>query len=282
MRKLFLIFSIGSFILATVLMAEAPINFNHELHVLDMEIDCAACHEGVEESRKGSDDLFTFSHDACYDCHFDAIDEDCGMCHNDLDEFTMFERVTGLMPDFSHKMHLSGHAECADCHKGIETMNSADEQTLAEFSSCLACHEEAKPHPVSHRINWERNHGLAAAVDGDSECSACHSENYCMNCHEGDNLAFQVHPQNFIMLHKNEFMTGAIENCESCHETTECVDCHRINKIRPLNHSSSSWLTYDAAMNGGTHAALGISRIEYCAVCHEAPAEEILCSNCHK
>jgi len=264
--------------LSLLLSADQPLSFSHSLHVVDMEIPCSQCHEQAEVSTKGSDDLFNFGHDACYDCHYEAIDESCDMCHNDTDEFPLFERVTDLMPDFSHAMHIEKGLPCVSCHEGIEEKESDSEWTVSAFSTCIACHEETGAEPRSHTLHWETLHGRETQGLAENECSACHTENSCLNCHEGDNLAFQMHPQNFLMLHKNEFLSGKT-SCETCHENEDCSSCHRANALRPLNHSSANWLSFNG---GGNHALRAVSRIEYCLTCHEVPDEDPLCTYCHK
>ena len=281
MKKLSIILSLIAFSMTTAVQADNAIEFSHELHVTDMEIECSQCHASAEKSTAGTDDLFNFDHDVCSDCHSDAIEEDCEVCHVDVDDNPAFGRILHLMPQFSHKNHLGGHLDCSSCHEGIAEKSSPDEQTVSHFTSCLACHEKMEPHPVSHRLNWESSHGIMAGMDGEEECSACHSENYCMNCHEGDNSAYQVHPQNFMMMHKTEFMTGGAA-CETCHEPETCVECHKINNVRPLNHQSTRWLIVGIDGDGGNHGPLGVSRIEYCATCHESAEEDPVCMFCHE
>ena len=152
--------------------ADQPINFSHSLHVVDMEIPCSQCHEGAAVSEKGSDDLFNFNHDSCYDCHYEAIEESCDMCHTDTDEFPVFDRVTDLMPDFSHSMHLGKGLECVSCHEGIDEKESDSDWTLEAFSTCISCHEEAAAKPRSHTVHWEGLHGRETGGLAENDCRA--------------------------------------------------------------------------------------------------------------
>ncbi len=282
MKKIMNSIILSLVVMAGALSAENAIEFSHELHVGEMEIECSQCHEGVPESTAGTDDLFTFSHDACYDCHADDIDGNCETCHTNVDDNPTFPRITTPIPGFSHKMHLEkGDITCTTCHEGIAESSSPDDKTVAKFSTCYACHEELGAKPESHELHWEALHGVTAAADDGESCSACHRDETCISCHEGDNTAFQVHPQNFLLIHKTEFMTANME-CETCHEHDECVECHRVNDVKPLNHSSSNWLNFGRGEGGGNHAAMGASRIEYCMACHESADEEPICVVCHK
>jgi hypothetical protein len=270
---------IFALLIAAGLNAESVINFSHRLHIEDVEMECASCHAGVAESISGKDDLYSFDHESCGECHTDAIEEDCEMCHNNLDEMQL-PRITDLMPDFSHKLHLSSKASCESCHSGISEKESDDPATVdAMPKSCIDCHTAMEAIPVDHKIHWVSLHGKNTNDIADPNCASCHTQGYCIACHEGDNTDFTIHPQNYEMLHAADYRTER-KDCSVCHHSSNfCVDCHRINAVRPMNHNSSQWVRVP---NGGSHGIRALSRIEYCQVCHETEARrDPICADCH-
>lgn len=268
------------FTMTSLLIASPAINFSHSIHVQDMEMECTTCHSAVTESTSGQDDLFNFDHETCAECHADAIDENCEMCHTNVDENPTFDRITDKMPDFNHALHLSKGAECASCHAGIESNASPETKTVDAIpNSCIDCHSTMEAKPRDHQLHWVSLHGKMATGPDDASCEVCHTEDRCISCHEGDNTDFTIHPANYELNHGMDFKTDR-KDCSVCHtDSYFCVECHTINAAKPMNHNSSMWIKVP---DGGSHAAMAVSRIEYCQVCHENPDSSPECLICHQ
>jgi len=100
-----------------------PINFNHALHVEEVDDGCESCHYFREDgSFSGLPDL-----ESCMECHEDVI----GASEEEekfVAEYVVPERevpwlVYSRQPDcvyFSHAAHvITGKMECAECHGHI-------------------------------------------------------------------------------------------------------------------------------------------------------------------
>ena len=99
-----------------------------------------------------------------------------------------------LAVQFSHDEHQEYFAEgqnCTACHKpGAKVIVPAKKD-------CLECHEEDFYGEVSfsgtstHGPVWSLNH-RAPAKSGAIDCSACHEQSYCMECHNSTDFAGNV------------------------------------------------------------------------------------------
>jgi hypothetical protein len=132
-----------------------------------------------------------------------------------------------------HQEYIDEEPTCAACHK-------QDAQVIVPAKeNCLECHEEDFYTEVSfagtktHGPVWSLNH--RAAAKGDTiDCSACHQQSYCMDCHKagfademgelGNNM-INVHRSDFHVSHPIAARTDP-QLCSSCHERDFCVECH--------------------------------------------------------
>ena len=109
-------------------------------------------------------------------------------------------------------------------------------------------------------------------------CSHCHSNFYCLRCHEGDNLDREAHPLNFRNNHGIEAKANK-ENCITCHrEYAFCNECHAIEMVMPKNHSYAGWSN---TTDGGLHAKSAQSDFDYCQSCHSDLNGDVVCMTCH-
>ena len=141
-----------------------------------------------------------------------------------------------LAVQFDHEEHLTCLEEdqtCAACHK-------ADAKVIVPAKAdCLECHEEDFYGDVSfsgtktHGPVWSMNH-RPAAKGNSYDCSACHQQSYCMDCHKagfademgelGNNM-INVHRSEFMVSHPIPARTDP-QLCSSCHENKFCSECH--------------------------------------------------------
>jgi len=287
---------INSFTMAMLIAVNAltptssGVKFNHALHYTDNSIQCTDCH-AVASSQLSSDKSIP-GHDVCSDCHStENAPEDCAVCHKNPDDPS---GVTFAVPEliFSHKKHLKEPVSselCLTCHTGAGQMTTAlTSDNFPTMDKCFTCHDgsavtsecsacHSRPIEMSeivHPPDWEHEHRFATNSGG-KECTPCHStQDFCTNCHGGDNLVGNVHELNYRDSHgldakSNEYL------CQSCHDPqTFCSSCHEAEGAYPLNHTKSDW-----ALPPYTHADAALQDIESCASCHSSDSP--ICTNCH-
>lgn len=265
---------------------KSGLEFSHKVHVVDNEVECITCHAQAEESESGKDDMLP-SKTICNDCH-------------DADEVgnpEMLPRVDDYSALFSHKQHTSSGLECETCHVSTTKVETAEEYVLPNMLDCMNCHETKAVSnecstchlpseslmPVSHTPNFKHNHGdLARAqvkdISADMSCTTCHTQNFCQNCHEGDNLDRLTHPLNYETTHALEAQSRQKE-CSVCHmERSFCIECHSERRVMPHNHTAG-WVN-NLRSDGGRHSSEALNDIESCIACHEQNAAQT-CQPCH-
>lgn len=284
-------------ILATCLQAQQKdkIIFSHKLHVQDQEVECLDCHGKVTESVKSTDVLLP-DMQTCYNCH-DEDETPCSKCHTNPDDPGVAPRLKGFKSKFPHKMHVKEDgSNCLSCHKGVDQSTMVGALHLPKKEQCNTCHQGADVAtnriqcltchqanmnltPVSHRVNWQKDHGVVEQA-GTQVCTHCHQNNYCVTCHEGDNLDHKVHPLNFKYTH-GIMAKGNKENCLTCHqEEAFCVDCHRSQNVMPKNHALPNWSNRIKG-DGGEHAREAQIDFDTCLSCHNDAYADVVCVKCH-
>ena len=125
----------------------------HSLH-FEAEVECATCHEGVAESSGTGDTIFP-EMDVCGDCHDIDDDENCAMCHTNLDNAGEYHRGTFGASRFSHALHADGGLDCSTCHGDP----ASAQPVLPGKPDCRHCHETA---------------------DNYADCGLCHSSDFSL------------------------------------------------------------------------------------------------------
>jgi len=260
--------------------------FPHAVHVEGEGLECADCHGAATESTTGADNLMP-NRDMCLDCH-DA---------EDLSDFANMPQVTEYSVLFSHKLHAEAGQECADCHGMVAAKEEVLPLDLPGMVDCMDCHEQKLVvntceschlpsedlRPVTHTLDFIHNHAILARTStiqksSGMDCVSCHSQNFCQDCHEGENVDRLTHPLNYEFTHALD-AANKMNNCSSCHTNRQfCIDCHRDNNVLPHNHGAG-WVN-NIPNNGGLHALEAINDLEACASCHESNAQTV-CAPCH-
>ena len=241
------------------------LKFSHETHAKEAEMACLDCHALAEKSEKAGDRLLP-EKDVCANCHEVEEEENCTMCHVDMDNPESFENPVRKI-SFNHKKHVTDEKiECENCHPkmaaigmdngekipGREKCNSCH-NGLAASMECLICHStETQFRPDNHANNWSREH-MNEIRAGGADCAHCHTNNYCQQCHESTDLIStkilasdfyspltpqlagkqtlilkSVHQLNYRFIHQLD-ASGKEKDCRICHETsTYCAQCHNI------------------------------------------------------
>nr|MEE4266483.1 hypothetical protein [Candidatus Krumholzibacteria bacterium] len=258
--------------------------FPHDLH-FEAEVECATCHEGVAEQTQ-PEDTFYPDMDVCGDCHDIDDDENCALCHSNVDNAGEYHRGT-FQALFSHAPHAGAEDSCARCH-GDPTLPApgmpvkadcrACHETADNFADCGLCHgSEFTLLPADHDAGWISRHGTWASAD-QASCTLCHTETGCQECHTGDNVRPRSHAFNYAFNHALDARSGSID-CATCHlDPQYCSECHAANRIMPTDHSMAGWVSLSG---GGRHATEGLFDLESCVACHDAGAEDPSCIECH-
>lgn len=261
---------------------EPDLIFSHKYHIEELGAECISCHPGVEESTTGADDLLP-KEETCLNCH-DRDDMGCEACHKSGKNPELLPRITNYSKKFSHAKHIEEGTECAECHAGVEKKETAAGNHIPGMDNCMMCHETPSETegcylchekdyeliPLSHNDMWKANHGNFAE-NGFSDCSMCHTEQYCTDCHLGENLFGQSHPPDFIMTHSISYMARE-SDCVSCHGGYDfCIECHmEINFVKPMTHIGN-WIS--------AHADEARMNPDNCVVCHTE--NDLTCLKCH-
>ena len=168
-----------------------PIEFSHQLHAGEMEINCQYCHFGAEDSRHAGIPPAT----VCMNCH--------QFVNNTFNETRLADQERRLpvpsteiekiyaylgrnmdgtksgqtkpiewvkvhnVPDFvyfSHKPHVNAGVDCAKCHGDVATMTRVKHVNDLSMGWCLDCHRQ------DHEPLQQTTGGTAQLQD----CAACH------------------------------------------------------------------------------------------------------------
>ncbi len=136
-----------------------PVKFNHNIHVVENEMDCSECHLYVVTSRKAT----LPGKDICMDCHSEAQGESSEeqklLTLLETDQELNWQRVYVLPKHiyFSHFRHVTlGQIGCQECHGDMKTLTSPPNKPAVDIISmdyCMDCHEDRQV---------------------DNDCLACH------------------------------------------------------------------------------------------------------------
>lgn len=285
MIRLLLLVLLGTGALAARAQDEIDtIIFPHDLH-FEAEVDCLMCHEGVDEA-VDPEETFYPAMDVCGDCHDIDSDDNCELCHTNVDNIDFYPRHT-YQALFPHAPHAEAGLACAACHgdpalprpvyPGKPDCRTCHE-TAEDYADCTMCHApEMQLRPANHDRAWINLHGAEARFDRNT-CATCHGETTCQECHGGDNVRPRSHSLNYEFDHALDARGNEME-CAVCHtEPRYCAGCHAARRVLPADHSQAGWVN---STDGGDHATEGLFDMESCIACHSAGAQEPTCARCH-
>lgn len=290
-KKTIIIFAVSAVILIGALTvfsvgsrAFKPVKFSHRLHVLDNEMACEDCHTTV---MSGSFNARAIpDHEICIQCHETDDETNCATCHKDPNNPEKLPPIQGAYYGFAHNKHTD--FKCHTCHGKISEKTS--DPVIPVMSDCQTCHKLKKgpleceschmgvdnvPVPQEHKLaDWKEQHGMDAAGKV-SNCSQCHTQESCDECHQGENIYGKPHPEGWLFNHFTEASFGG--DCMVCHESREeCTTCHRA--WQPVPHPLGAAF---ANSEGGQHTELAESFIEACISCHDVGGDDPTCARCH-
>jgi hypothetical protein len=182
----------------------------------------------------------------------------------------------------SHAPGTEGAAECSTCHTADDCASCHLEpmpdiiEALPSRAEAVAPGAQLETHaPYTHRTPFflDAHATLAAADPG--QCSTCHTEAYCVECHDGP-PGGGYHEPAFVARHQTQAF-GRTEECATCHNTAAfCRECHQESglvtrgRLGPGFHDAEPlWLL--------RHGTAARQSLESCASCHQQRD----CVQCH-
>lgn len=165
------------------------------------------------------------------------------------------------------------------------------EYAETKISECNSCHKGEGIAP-NHDSDWVRSHRTLASK-AESNCAQCHTQSYCLDCHQGGGINADLSTATFgrdyiPKSHRSDFVTihpiKALDNpqtCYRCHDQKFCTACHdRFPKgsMRIKSHLmlGANGQRYAPAIN--EHATEARRNLQSCQSCHP---EGDVCIQCH-
>jgi hypothetical protein len=238
---------------------------------------CAVCH----------------TRDSCQRCHLN------GEQISSIQDLPRDERVASLAADrpgrwpapANHGRLDWSESHGAEANESIGTCANCHAQP-----SCETCHGDGEPvvirelpvptsdgpqgvmfaagGPPGHTPDFKTQH-RSAAVAGIPDCSTCHTESYCADCHDGPSSP-GFHPVNFVARHGAEAFATETE-CSTCHSSEAfCRDCHEGIGFAQGGRSGAAYHdATDSWLIG--HGRAARQDMEACVTCHQQSS----CLRCH-
>jgi len=133
-------------VLAAALNGKQPIQYNHEKHIQEAELECLDCHRNVETGARA----LIPNIETCSECHDDPEDE-----NEEIRKVVSYVsegknipwKQINVVPDyafFSHRRHvLLGEITCETCHGNVASMATPFSEPYQEISMdwCMDCHQ---------------------------------------------------------------------------------------------------------------------------------------------
>jgi c(7)-type cytochrome triheme protein len=306
------------------------VRFSHQFHVSEAGIACADCHTDAAKSTKASDNLLA-KMEACKSCHEDPMKSNCTYCHFSADSTAYTATPNPVRAVlFSHQQHVEDQkVKCETCHTVLDKADEATGELVPAMETCSTCHNGSKTtnacekchtnlaslRPLDHNsTDFVHEHKRLARL-GDAKCGMCHSQESCIDCHNGTDLVqvnvpghdltpqrsprltaidrgqgmrlTKVHDLNFRYTHGISAKSKTQE-CQTCHSSEQfCSTCHQaggnVNQgvFKPTSHGVAEFTTFGVGSGGGEHARLARRDIESCAACHGTEGADPVCITCH-
>jgi hypothetical protein len=117
----------------------------------------------------------------------------------------------------------------------------------------------------------------AVAAAGELQCSGCHTQRFCTDCHGGERVSRRYHPTNFLYTHAPQAY-GRETDCTSCHSTEAfCRSCHRQLGLAAKTNARSTVFHNAQPLWLLQHGRAARQDLNSCATCHQ----QTYCMQCH-
>ena len=174
-------------------------------------------------------------------------------------------------------------------HQARAQKESHKEYAPMKIVECNDCHKGEGVSPT-HDADWMRSHRVSASRAG-SNCSQCHTQTYCLDCHYGGGIGVDLRTQNFgrdytPKSHRSDFINihpikalDNPQNCYRCHDQQFCNQCHSRfprSSFRIKSHLRSG--DTQSYIWNSEHASESRRNLQLCQSCH--PDGDV-CIRCH-
>ncbi len=240
--------------------SKSNLNFNHKLHLINPDVNCESCHQGLSEvdyswQAAGAHPPM----ETCYGCHNDktVASNACESCHIS---------TVNLLPQ-DHK---------------VVSFSKTHKFAAQQFNSnCVMCHDNQ---------SCEDCHAATIGVTETNTINDFYQPYYPSNFVDGAKVQAinRVHELNYRFSHGID-SKGKTAECQTCHQIeTFCAECHQaegedfaFGGIQPASHLKSTFTTFGVGSGGGDHAVLARRDIESCIACHDVNGADPTCITCH-
>ena len=241
-----------------LVMPRANMVFNHQKH-LSRNIQCGQCHGAVDQLEEATRDQLPRML-GCFKCHQMADSAAQG----------------------------DAKSECVTCHVSSNPRDgSAPARTAAvradnpagRMKTVFASGTLEPPrwlHNAAHTPDFIQRHKFVAGNESQF-CSNCHTEDFCVGCHDGRVRPKSIHPADYISMHPIE-ARQATQRCTTCHnEQSFCLTCHQrvgvtmtgpagVREGARFHPAKNIWS--DAPRKPGHHSFEAERNLNACVSCH--------------
>jgi len=117
------------------------IQFSHNIHVGQNEIDCLKCH-----SNEVSHGQTIITRSECLNCHHSNEQNECSKCHSIQEQF--YDGSIAITSEQLPDVMYDAEIECNECH-----MNDEDRISKSGIKVCADCHEDDEYYDLA--VEWK-------------------------------------------------------------------------------------------------------------------------------
>ena len=138
-----------------------PVNYSHQLHAGQLNIDCRYCHYTVEEAAHAA----IPPTEVCMNCHtlVKTNSTEVKKVINSFENDMPIEWVkVHALPDyayFNHSRHVNAGVSCVECHGRVDQMGVVYQAKSLSMGWCLECHRNPaaslRPKELVTDLAWE-------------------------------------------------------------------------------------------------------------------------------
>ncbi|GFO60572.1 cytochrome c [Geomonas silvestris] len=160
-----------------------------------------------------------------------------------------------------------------------------------KISECNDCHK-GEGVALNHDADWVRQHRSIASKAG-SNCAQCHTQAYCLDCHQGGGINADLtranfgqdyiprsHRRDFVQIHPLKSLDNP-QSCYRCHDQRFCNECHSRyprGSFRIRSHLPSGTGQLYSGVWSSEHSREARRNLQTCQSCH--PDGDV-CLRCH-